>query len=340
MKAAVWYGTRDIRIEQVKKPEIGGNEVLVRVRACGICGTDLHIYTGEVIYAKPPVILGHEFSGEVAETGPDVTNLRIGDRVAINPNRECRECGYCRKGFPCFCLNLKPYGVIEDGGFAEYCRVYSDAAYKVPKAVSFEEAAFSEPVSCAVHCIKEADIKPGTSVAVLGSGPMGIILAQLARASGAKPVIIADTRKDRLEKAEGLGADVTINAKEEDPVKRIHEITGETGVDLCIEAVGKGETVRQAIECVGKTGRVIIFGVPPEDVKIEVSPSDILRKELTIKGSWLNPHTFEEAIKLIHLKTVEVKPLISHMLSLEEIEKGLRVMEEKPKGMTKVIIWP
>jgi len=340
MKAAVWYGIGDIRIEEVEKPAPNQDEVLVKVEACGICGTDLHMFKGEYTYAVPPIILGHEFSGLVTEIGSNVKMIKVGDRVAVNPNKNCGECIYCRRGKPHLCLNMKPYGITQNGGFAEYCKVHSSVAIKLPKEVSYEEGSYMEPVSCAYHCIETASILPGQSVAVFGPGPVGLILVQLARASGGKPIINIGTRNERLKKAKLLGADTVINSTKEDAIKRILDETDGVGVDIAMEAVGKGSVIKQALDCVCKGGKAIIFGACSESDVVQISPYVLLNREISIISAFLNPYTLEKAVRAIQTGIVRVRELTSHTLPLKKISQGFEIMDRKPRGYMKVIVKP
>jgi threonine dehydrogenase-like Zn-dependent dehydrogenase len=340
MTAARWYGTGDVRIEELEKPTPNQDEVLIRVEACGICGTDFHMFEGEYAYAIPPMILGHEFSGQVTQIGSNVKRISVGDRVAVNPNKNCGECIYCSRGKPHLCLNMKPYGIAQNGGFAEYCEVHSSVAIRLPEGVSYEEGSYVEPVSCAYHCIETASIFPGQSVAVFGPGAVGLILVQLAKASGARPVINIGTRDERLEKAKSLGADIIINSTREDALKRILDETQDVGVDVAIEAVGKGPVVKQAIDCVCKGGKAIVFGGCSQSDFVQISPYVLLNREISVTSAWLNPYTSEKAVRAIQSRIVRVKELTSHTVPLPEISQGFEIMREKPRGFMKVIVKP
>ncbi|RLG95535.1 alcohol dehydrogenase [Candidatus Bathyarchaeota archaeon] len=340
MKAAVLYGVRDLRLEDVPKPEISDNEVLIRVNACGICGTDIHIYRGEW-KTNTPIILGHEFSGVIADVGREVKGLNVGDPVVAEPNIPCGSCYFCRMSERnYFCENLEATGVTVNGAFAEYVKVVASNVYRLPKAYNLDEAALIEPLACCVRGIDQAKIKVGDTVAIIGAGPVGLILLQLALQSGASMVIQTDMEDSRLSLAKDLGADHTINVTKEDPVESIKELTGGYGVDVAIEAVGKPEAITQAMRATRRGGRLVIFGVSPEDAVWKVRPFELYDKELTIKTSYRSPYTFQRAVKIAVSGLVRLKPLISHVFKLDEIHGAFEVAEKRLEGAVKVLVKP
>ena len=340
MKAAVLYGIRDLRLEDVPKPEISDNEVLIRVNASGICGTDIHIYRGEW-KTNMPIILGHEFSGVIADVGREVKGLNIGDPVVAEPNIPCGSCYFCRMSERnYFCENLEATGVTVNGAFAEYVKVVASNVYRLPEGYNLDEAALIEPLACCVRGIDQAEIKVGDTVAIVGAGPVGLILLQLALQSGASMVIQTDMEDSRLSLAKDLGADHTINVTKEDPVESIKELTGGYGVDVAIEAVGKPEAITQAMRATRRGGRLVIFGVSPEDAVWKVRPFELYDKELTIKTSYRSPYTFQRAVKIAVSGRVRLKPLISHVFKLDDIHRAFEVAEKRLEGAVKVLVKP
>ena len=340
MKAAVLYGVRDLRLEDVPKPEFSDNEVLIRVNACGICGTDIHIYRGEW-KTNTPIILGHEFSGVIADVGREVKGLNVGDPVVAEPNIPCGSCYFCRMSERnYFCENLEATGVTVNGAFAEYVKVVASNVYRLPKAYNLDEAALIEPLACCVRGIDQAKIKVGDTVAIIGAGPVGLILLQLALQSGASMVIQTDMEDSRLSLAKDLGADHTINVTKADPVESIKELTGGYGVDVAIEAVGKPEAITQAMRATRRGGRLVIFGVSPEDAVWKVRPFELYDKELTIKTSYRSPYTFQRAVKIAASGRVRLKPLISHIFKLDDIHRAFEVAEKRLEGAVKVLVKP
>ncbi|MCK5156493.1 MAG: zinc-dependent alcohol dehydrogenase family protein [Spirochaetales bacterium] len=337
MKAAVLEQIEKLLVKDVAKPGIRQNEILVKVDTCGICGTDIKLYKGKYT-ANMPVVLGHEYAGEVVEIGKDVKRIRVGDRIVPDPNESCGVCYWCRSGKPCFCSDLAAYGVLRDGGFAEYAKLTEKGAHKIPDELDYETASFTEPVSCAVHCIDRAAIQPGETVLIIGGGSTGQILLQLARDCGASRLIMVTRSEWKLRLAESFGAADVINADKENVLEKTLDITDGLGADVIIEAVGTARTIEQAVTLAKKTGRIIIFGFAPEGVEARIMPFDIISKELTIMGSWVNPYTFPRALMVLANKKIDVETLISTRLPLDDIVKGFKLMMEKPEGFMKALV--
>jgi len=337
MKAAVLEAVEKLVLRDIPIPKPKDDEVLIKVAACGICGTDLKLYKGQY-RAKMPVVLGHEYAGEIVEICRGVRNLRAGDRVVSDPNESCGRCYWCRNAKPCFCNDLAAYGVLRDGGLAEYCTAGEKGVYPIPRGLDFESAAFTEPVSCAVHCIERASIRPGETVLIIGGGPMGQILVQLVANSGASKLIMVTRSEWKLELARRFGATHTVNAQKEDVLKRTLDITGGLGADVVIEAVGTPATVEKALTLAKKSGRIVIFGFVPEGEKANFIPFDLLSKELTVMGSWVNPYTYSRALDILASGQVDVKPLISSRIKLDDIMEGFAMMVEKPEGFMKALV--
>ena len=340
MRAAVLYNIRDLRLEDVSTPEFSTDEVLIKVNATGVCGTDIHIYRGEW-KTSMPIILGHEFSGVIVETGRDVKNLKIGDPVVAEPNILCGSCYFCRMSERnYFCENLKATGVTINGAFAEYVKTKAENVYKLTEGFNLDEAALIEPLACCVRGIDQAKVRTGDTVAIVGAGPIGLILLQLVKLAGASMVIQTDMEDARLKLARDLGADHTINVAEEDPVEAVKRLTGGYGVDVAIEAVGSPKAITQAMKATRRGGRLNIFGVSPEDAVWEVKPFELYEKELTITTSYRSPFTFQRAVKIALSGKVKLKPLISHIFRLEEIHRAFEVAEKRLEGAVKVLVKP
>lgn len=327
MRAALYEGIHTLYLTDRPQPQPRAGELLIRVRAAGICGTDRHIYHGEST-VSPPVILGHEFAGEVAAVGEGVDPGWIGRRVAVDPNIYCGRCDDCRDGRLQLCSNLTAIGVTRDGAFAEMCAVPVSQALPVPEGLSWEEAAMTEPVACCLHGIDLLGLRAGQTVAVLGGGAIGLILAQLARAQGASDLVVSEPAAPRRQIAAELGVETVT------PDRLSQRLPH--GADVVIEAVGATATATQALAIARRGGTILLFGVTPMGKQIAIEPFQIFRKELTIKGSHINPFTMRRALTVMGSGQVRVAPLITHRISLEELAQTLAT--PAPPEMLKAMV--
>jgi len=347
MKAAVLHAPGDIRFEDVPVPEISSGEVLVRVRAAGICGSDISrvMITGTYHF---PTIPGHEFAGEITRIGKEVHDIKPEDRVAVIPCIPCRKCKYCQRGDFFHCPNYNYLGSRADGGFAEYVKAPSENLVPLPEDVDFEEGACTEPVSVALHTIKRAEgIHPGYGVCVFGAGPIGIFCAQWASLLGAEKVFVVDIVQQRLDTAKKIGLKRSINATKENVVEYVLDETQGEGVDLCIEAAGINTTLEQCLKITRRKGRVALVGRIDQDVSIsKESMSSVLRKELTIFGGWgfefvhFPHHAWKISLNSMRKGKIQVKPLITHRFSLQKASEVFKMMFEKKQYFHKVMFIP
>ena len=312
MKAAVYHGKHDLRVEEVADKNITEDEVLIEVRYCGVCGTDIHIFDGDggSSDVHPPLIPGHEFSGVIAEVGSQVKNLSVGDRVSADPNVMCGKCHYCRNQKEHFCVNNIGIGTTADGGFAEYIVMKASHVFRVPDHLDFISAAMAEPISCCLHGIDLCHIKQGDTVLIIGGGPIGNIMLQLAKNSGASSVILSEPVKEKRELALKLGADAAIDPIKEDLNAFLSNNT--QNVDCVIECVGNVHTQEDAVRLAGKGATVMLFGLTGPDKKITIKPDDIFKKELHITSSYINPYAFSRAIQILASGMLDVKSLIQN----------------------------
>jgi 2-desacetyl-2-hydroxyethyl bacteriochlorophyllide A dehydrogenase len=336
MKSVVFVEPNRIEIRDQPIPELGNYDVLVKVHACGICGTDIHILRGEHI-VEFPVVPGHEFSGEVVQIGANVDGLQIGDRVTVDPNIVDHTCYFCSRGETNLCENLTAIGVNRDGGFAEYCRVPARQAYKIPEAVSLDEAALAEPLACCLHGIERANIRLGATVVVLGAGSAGLMLMQLARISGAGCIIVSEPDEFRRNVAGSLGADVLLNPHDQDVVEEVRKVT-RVGADVVIESAGRSVTAKLAVKLARRGGTILQFGMVSPNEAIDISPYDVYYRELTITGSFVNPFTHARAVELLASKRVNVLPLITHRFPLSQADKALDMFGAP--GSVKILLFP
>jgi len=326
MKVALFEKPHSLTVRSTPLRTLMPNEVLLKVKACGVCGTDVHIVEG-TSRSTPPVVLGHEFTGIVEDVGIAVHGIAPGQRAAVDPNVSCGVCYYCRRGLVHLCANLKALGVDHDGGMAEYCFVPSEQIYLLPEGMLMEAAAFVEPVSCAVHGIDRANICAGDTVVIIGGGTIGLIMLQLARNAGASRTIVIEPLQHKRRIAIELGADAAVDPSESDAKTAVMDMT-HVGADVVIECAGRPQTAHLALELVRRGGTVEFFGVSPIGEKIQVEPNQVYFKELTIVGSYVNPNTFSRSIALLHSGRVRVDRFQIDRFPLDEVNNALAYQRE------------
>lgn len=339
MLAAVFKEKGQLILEDVPVREPGPDEIMIRVAACGVCGTDLHIYHGDEGAAPTPpgTVLGHEFSGTVCEVGENVRSLRVGDKVGVDPNDYCGSCYYCRNGKAHFCKNMTGIGTTVHGGFAEYCTFRAKQAYKLKDDMPLEWGALAEPVACCLHGINLSRITPGDTVLIIGAGTIGLMMLQLAKAAGASCVIVVEPMEEKRKNAYLLGAALCIDPSKEDPAMRM-KIAGTPPVDVSIECVGMAKTVQEAIRLCDRGGTVMMFGLTPPDAEIALKPFEIFQKELHLTSSFINPYTLQRSLNLIESGTIKIDPLLGARVALNDI--GNVFNEDSYRKMGKVLIVP
>lgn len=325
MKAVRLESIGGIFAREVGTPVPGPDDLLVRVEACGICGTDRHLLHGE-FPCKPPVTLGHEFCGIVEAFGSGVSGFAIGERITGDPNIHCGRCDMCQSGKINLCRNLQAIGIHRDGGFANYVIVPQKQAYKLPANLNPLHGAFCEPLACCIHGVDMARIKTGASVIVIGGGVIGMLVVQLVRLAGATSVVMVTRQASKRRLAEELGATASLDPNEGDAVERLTAPGGLVpgGADVVIECAGVVDTVALAPRLARSGGSVVILGVLPQGAKVEIEPFDILFREIAILGSFINPHTHKRAADMIATGIIKVDPLISRTASLDEAPDVIR----------------
>ena len=331
MKAAVVEKIEKLVVKQVPVPEISDDEVLIKVKYTGICGTDWSIYTGKYSADKLPLIPGHEFSGIIAQVGKKARNLKEGDRVTADINMGCGTCYYCRKGEKLLCPEFHQLGIHVNGTYAEYVKAPWEQVHKLPENLSFLQAAFIEPVSCVIHSSKAANVTHGSSVAVIGSG-LGVLHGALAKLRGAAPVIVIGDNAKRLGIAKDMGVDVTINIKEgKDALSEVMKLTDGRGADYVIEAVGTPATYQQAWAMTRRGGTLTAFGICAGDDEIKIKPFDFVLGEKKVTGSCagVGPD-WTDAMDLIAYGRIKPEPLFSMIVPLEELESALKELRSNP----------
>lgn len=337
-----------IQIGELSIPEISPEEVLLQVKAVGICGSDVHIYEWtsafEYLVKYMPLVLGHEFAGEVTEVGSQVSGVRVGDRVAYQGG-SCGQCLYCNTAQHSLCDQRKAVGRIgleRKGGMAEYVVINPRQNFlpKIPAGVSFEEAAQFQPTAEAFHILEKGDLSLGEPVVVLGTGPIAVTVAQGAKSAGASPVIITGLSqdKDRLSIAKSLGADYTIDVEKEDPVEKVKAVTRGLGAATVFEVSGSPKALIQGLEMLRKGGTLVAFGLYPENISVDIT-GRVVREMKVIRGvAGASRLAWIKVLRLIVSGQIRVAPLITHRLPLERAEEGFRACLER-KAM-KVILLP
>jgi 2-desacetyl-2-hydroxyethyl bacteriochlorophyllide A dehydrogenase len=327
MKAARIERPGQAIVTSAAEPTVGADDVLIKVHAAGICGTDLHIFKGEY-EAEYPIIPGHEFSGEVVAVGANVVNFKVGDRVTADPNIPCNRCSYCQRNEPNQCKNLRAIGVTRSGAFAEYVAAPEGNVFSIGD-MTYGAAALIEPLACVVWGIKRVDVQAGDTALVFGAGPMGILVAQSLKQAGAVKVVVTDVVAWRLQMAEQLGATHTVTADNQQASK-LKAIEPE-GYDIVVDATGIPAVLEGTFQYTKPRGKVWVFGVTPQGSYVKFPSYEVFRKDLQIIGSFAVNRTFPQSIALIQSGAIKVEPLISHQLPLEDFSKGLELAEKDPK---------
>jgi len=323
MKAGVLYDVYDLRVEEIDKPEVQDEEVMIKVKANGICGSDVHFYKeGELgpFVVNEPYVPGHECSGEIVDLGRKVKGIERGDRVVVEPGIPCRKCEFCKEGKYNLCpevvfLSAPPI----DGTFSEYVSIPYDFVYKIPSSMTYWEGALVEPAAVGVHACNRAGVTAGNSVAVLGVGPIGLLTLQAAKSFGATQILVVDILDQRLNMAGELGAHSTINATEEDVTQRILEAIEGKGIDIVFETAGSIQTSQLAVKVAKRGGTVVHVGWA-NSKKFEYNIAEVMEKELDIIGINRYANAFSTTINLINDGKIKVKPLITHDFKLENID--------------------
>ena len=338
MKAAVWHGGRDIRIEDLPRPAVGPEESLIRVKAAGICGSELHAYEGRSRRRVPPLVMGHEFAGVVEEIGEKTTEIRVGDRVTMHPAVACQVCEQCLSGRMNLCRARTHIGIDFPGAFAEYVKAPSRALYGIPDSMSFEEATLAEPLSVGIHTAGLANIRDGDVTLILGSGVIGLSCLIASREKRGT-ILVSDIVSFRLDFARSLGADVTIDASQMDLPEEVRRITAGRGADTAIEAVGLEKTVGQAISSVKYGGRVTIAGLLDEMIRVNIL--QVALKEIQLNGSYGRTNDdFRRSLTVLEEDAPTIRRLITHRFPLDHIAQAFETMSKEKGSAMKIVLIP
>lgn len=341
MKALTLTAYNQFELLDAPRPEVGADEVLIRIQACGICGSDIHGADGSSGRRIPPIIMGHEASGEIAEIGSDVSGWQIGQRVAFDSMLFCGECVSCKEGRTNLCPDRRVIGVScddyrRDGAFAEYLSLPARVLYPIPDGLSYEEAAFGEPVAVAIHAVRQVGLRGGESALVVGAGLIGLLVVQALKAAGATLVLASDLDEKRLALAQELGADDAWQPAE--TYDKVMQATGGEGVDVVMEVVGIEPTIKQAIQCVRNGGAIGCVGnlAPSLDLPMQ----QVVTRELTLFGSCGSSGEYGEALSAVAAGDIRVEPLISAVAGLEDGNDWFARLQRNDEGFMKVILKP
>jgi L-iditol 2-dehydrogenase len=338
MRAAVWHGGKDIRMEDLPKPTVGLEEALIKVKAVGICGSELHAYEGLSKRRVPPLVMGHEFAGVVEEVGERTTGIKLGDRVTMHPVVPCRVCEQCLSGRTNLCGARSHVGLDFPGAFAEYVKAPGRTFYKIPDSMSFEEATLAEPLSVGIHASGLANIRDGDVVLILGSGVIGLSCLIAARERRGT-ILVSDLVGSRLNFARSLGADAVIDASKADPPEEVRRKTAGRGVDTAIEAVGLEKTINQAISSVKPGGRVTIAGLLDEMIRVNIL--QVTLKEIQLNGSYgRTDDDFRKSLKILEEDAPTIRRLITHRFPLDHIGQAFERMSNERESAMKIVLIP
>lgn len=339
MLVAVYHNNHDVRIEEMPIPEIGDDEVLLKVMASGICGSDV---TEWYRLPKAPKVLGHEATGVISKIGAKVKNLKVGDRVFVSHHVPCGKCRYCTRGHETACETLHTSNYYP-GGFAEYVRVpkinVEQGIYRLTSTLSFEEGTFIEPLGCVIRGQRLSAVRKSDTLLIIGSGISGLLHLKLAKLKSVQTVIVTDVNPYRLEVAKTFGATFVIDAREDLPMK-LKELNQGRLADKVVVCTGATQAALTALECVDKGGTVLFFAVPDPTVRVPLPITQFWRNEITLKTSYgAAPRELEESLKILGTRRLDVKNMITHKLSLKDATEGFRLMAEAGNSL-KVILEP
>jgi L-iditol 2-dehydrogenase len=342
MKALLLTRYKQLELADLPEPQPGAGEVLVRVAACGICGSDVHGYDGSTGRRIPPIVMGHEAAGIVAALGAGVTDFSEGDRVTFDSTVHCGTCAPCRRGEVNLCDNRQVLGVScadyrRAGAFAEFVAVPSRIVYRLPDSLSFAEAAMLEAAAVAVHAVSLARIFPESSALVVGAGMIGLLGAQALRAAGCSRVFVVDIDGSRLKLAQGVGATAVLSA-ETDVVAQVLQLTKGAGVDLAVEAVGRTESVTAAVESVRKGGTVVLVGnISPE---VTIPLQKVVTRQIRLQGSCASAGEYPRAMELLTSGAIQVRPLITAIAPLKDGPQWFARLHAREPNLMKVVLAP
>lgn len=349
MKAQVFYEKEVMRLEDIPKPVINDHEVLIKVRACGVCGSDVSYFFGKTPLDTPsgvgPLILGHEFSGEIDQIGDQVIGLKIGDRVTVNPPLPCNHCNQCKKGNPNLCENIFPLGTAQNGAFAEYVKAPFEHVYLLPDTIEFDEGAIIEPFACATHGLEILSVIPGDFVVIIGAGTIGLMMLKILKYSGAGRIFVLDVSDSSLDSAREFGADKVINPLVQSSkyyIGNVYEwMLAQTQGNLANKVIvptAATAAFQTAIEISGKKSDIVYFGLPSREMQLPIPVYDLLTNEKTLHFSWLAPLVWPRVMQMFSTRDYALSELITHRYPLEDLEQAIKILAGKQEKIIKAII--
>lgn len=339
MKAAVWDAINHVTVCERPKPVADEGHVVVKVKAVGVCATDVHMISGNISLAKPPHILGHEIAGEIEEVGQGVKGWKKGDRVVIDTIISCGHCPACKRGRKELCPERMEIGYTPyDGGYAEYVRIPAQCLVHLPDEIPFKDAAILESVACPFGAVLRIGIKPGSTVLVQGAGPAGIAFIQSAKLSGAGKIIASARGKERLEKAKYFGADVVIDAANENVLERVMELTNQEGCDYVIDAAGSVDSILLCFDACKNGGDVFYYGIPDEKAQIPFPFMKMLMKQLRLHGILEYCAGWDSLVALAASGRMNVHDMVTHTFTLDELPKAVELLKSKDRSLIKAVI--
>ena len=342
MKAWVWKGVGELTLdERYPDPQAKPGWVVLKVRSAGVCSTDVAIIGGKFDAGSPPAVLGHEICGEIVEVGAGVTAAKVGERVVVETSVACGFCPKCRSGNKHLCKDAGEIGFPPfDGGYAEYVAVPQGCVRRMPEAMTDDQGAILEASICPFGRIYREGLRVGSSVLVQGAGVAGLAFIQAARLQGARKVIVAARNPRRLEQAKRFGADVAVNVKDEDLVSRVLEETGGEGVDLSIDAAGAPSTLDAAVKACAKGGKVVLYGIPPDDAPVQFPVKDLIFRQITVGGGTNNELAWTPLMDLVAAGRFNVADMVTHRFSFSELPEAVDLVGRHPDDLIKAVIRP
>lgn len=339
MKAAVFLDYNKIEIQDLIKPEPKDDEVLLEVKGCGVCGTDLHIYSGQLKAAKPPVVIGHEIVGTIVDLGKNVKRFKVGQTVSVDPVIACGMCEFCHTGRPNLCGNRTTIGYVLNGGFEQYTVIPQTHIYPISAELGMKAGILVETLACVLHGFDRLNISAGKSVMILGAGTVGCLWNQLVKHTPSTMLFQTELVKFRREIARKLGADMVIDPASEDLPALVYSKCPE-GIDYIIDATGDPKAIEQALPLVRNGGTFMIFGVCPENAMLQISPFLIYEKEMKIIASKMPPLTLDRSVKILEAGLIDYNTIVNTVVALDRIEEAFGMFEKRRDKVIKIAVDP